>query len=88
MNQLGASIYSGQLHLTNLSLKRNLFDNSPFPFGLKYGRVGRIYLKIPFWDMFKSPLVVEIEDVFGYVEMKKMENWSEEAIRKAYQETT
>ena len=38
--------------------------------------------------MFKSPLVVEIEDVFGLVKMKKMENWSEEAIKKAYKDTT
>ena len=82
-DQVGASIYSGKLSLYNLSLKPTLFDDTPLPFQLEYGNVGRIYIKIPFWDRFKSPLQIEIEDVFGLVSIKKMEDWSEEIIKKA-----
>ena len=67
--QLGAS-FSGTLTLTDMQLKRTIFDDSPLPFALKFGHVGRIYLKIPIWDMFKSPLIIEIEDVFGFIEFK------------------
>ena len=65
-----------------------MFDQSPLPFQLDYGQVGRIYLKIPFWDMFKSPLVIEIEDVFGYVSIKEMAKWDETQVREAFKQST
>ena len=52
-DQLGASIYSGSILLTNVRLKPTIFDSSPVPFKLRYGQIGRIYAKIPLWDMFK-----------------------------------
>ena len=68
--QLGASVFSGTLKLQNMTLKPSLFDNSPLPFSLQYGRVGLIHIKIPFWDMFKSPLEIQIENIFGFVKFK------------------
>jgi hypothetical protein len=65
-----------------------MFDDSPLPFELKYGNVGRIHLKIPFWDSFKSPLVIEIEDVFGLVKLKKIGDWREDKIEEAIHQTT
>ena len=41
-----------------MQLKAGLFDDSPLPFALNFGRVGRIFIKVPLWDMFKTPLVV------------------------------
>ena len=61
-----------------MRLKTTLFDDSPLPFAIRYGHVGRIYLKIPIWDMFKSPLVIEIEDVFGFIEFKPHDQWSDD----------
>ena len=58
-----------------MSLKPTLFENSPVPFNLVHGQIGKIFLKIPIWDMFKSPLIVEIENVIGIVHIKPMENW-------------
>jgi hypothetical protein len=53
-----------------MRLKQTLFDDSPLPFALQYGHVGKIYIKLPIWDMFKSPLVIQIEDVFAFLQFK------------------
>ncbi len=71
-----------------MKMKASIFDDSPLPFALHYGQVGRIFLKIPIWDMFKSPLVIEIEDVFGIVKLKSMDNWSEDSVKKQSNITT
>ena len=55
-----------------------MFDSSPVPFQLKYGQIGRIYLKLPIWDMFASPLICEIEDVVGLVQIKPMALWDDQ----------
>lgn len=65
--QVGATLFRGSVELKNMKLKSTIFDDSPLPFSLKYGQIGRIYLKVPLWDMFKTPLVVQIEDVVGLV---------------------
>ena len=67
-----------------MRLKPSLFDNSPVPFQLKHGQIGKIFLKIPFWNMFNSPLIIEVENVIGVVMVKPMENWDEEKQREAY----
>lgn len=55
-----------------------MFDNSPLPFSLQYGRVGLINIKIPFWDMFKSPLEITIENIFGFIKFKDLKDWQED----------
>ena len=59
-----------------MKLKTTLFNDSPLPFLLQSGQVGRIFFKIPFWDMFASPLIIDISDVFGLVKMKPKQAWS------------
>ena len=67
-----------------MKLKSDIFDSSPVPFQLKWGKIGRIYIKIPIWDMFKSPLVIEIEDVIGVAGIKPITEWNEEQQREAF----
>ena len=86
--QLGASIYSGSLKLSNMRLKESMFDDSPLPFYLKHGQVGLISIKIPYWDMFKSPLVIEISDIFGLAKIKPMSKWDEGLQQKAFRSLT
>jgi hypothetical protein len=50
-NQLGSSLLKGSLTLENLQLKTSLFNDSPLPFLLQAGQVGKIALKIPFWNL-------------------------------------
>jgi hypothetical protein len=73
--QLGTSIYRGEVELKNMKLKKTMFKDSPLPFDLAYGHVGRIYLKVPIWDMFTSPLIIVVEDVFGLVRIKPTDEW-------------
>ena len=86
--QLGSSIISGKLELNDMRLKKTLFDDSNLPFKLAYGLVGRIYMKIPFWDMFTSPLIIEIEDIFGLVQLIDMEEWDANKEVEKFQHNT
>lgn len=83
--QLRASILSGNIQLENMRLKSSLFNDSPLPFRLEYGQVGKISIKIPYWDMFQSPLVIEIEDVFGLVKLNPVNDWNVEKQKEIYQ---
>jgi hypothetical protein len=67
-----------------MKLKPTIFDGTGLPFGLKYGHVGRIHLKLPFWDMFKSPLVIEIHDLVAVIRIKQVGEWNEEKVREAF----
>jgi hypothetical protein len=77
-------MYSGSILLKNMRLKASMFDASPVPFKLVYGQIGKIFLKIPLWDMFKSPLEIEISDVIGIVATKPISHWREEQQQTAW----
>ena len=79
---------SGSLKLENMKLKQDLFDDSPLPFELEYGQVGKIYIKIPIWDMFASPMIINIENVFGLVKIKKSADWKVEQLKDAFKAAT
>lgn len=72
--------------MTNVKLKPSLFDSLPLPFALVFGQVGALHLKIPVWNMFSDPLVIEITDLFALVRPRELGEWSEETEIKAYQE--
>jgi vacuolar protein sorting-associated protein 13A/C len=74
---LGASLFKGVVELKNLRMKQTLFDALPVPFDMVHGQIGRIYLKLPIWELFKSALVVEIENVLVIIRIKPMQNWNE-----------
>jgi hypothetical protein len=71
-----------------MKLKADIFDNSPIPFELDYGQVGKIYIKIPIWDMFASPMIINIENVFGLVKIKKSADWKVEQLKDAFKAAT
>lgn len=82
--QLNISIMNGDVYLTNMKLKSTLFDSMPLPFSLAYGQIGVIHLKIPVWNMFNQPLIIEITDLFALVRPKHLKEWSEEVEVKAF----
>jgi hypothetical protein len=71
-----------------MKLKSTLFNSLPLPFALAYGSIGLINLEIPVWNMFNSPLIIEISDVFAIVKPKHIKDWSEEVEMKSFQEAT
>lgn len=68
-----------------MKLKRSLFDSMPLPFALKFGQLGSLILKIPVWNMFNQPLVIEITDLFALVTPRQLQDWNEDVEIKAYQ---
>ena len=66
-SQLNISIKSGKVYLEDMKLKTTLFDSMPLPFKLVSGQVGKIHLQIPVWNMFNSPLMIQVENVYGLV---------------------
>ena len=84
----GTKLLSGAVTLKDLKVSSSLFDASPLPFKFLWGKVGRIYLKIPIWDMFKSPLEIEVEDIVILVGIKPITEWNEELQKQAFMKQT
>lgn len=85
---LAASLLTGELELKNVKIKPTIFDDTPLPYQLLVGQVGRVYIKLPIWDMLKSPIVVELEDIVGSARIKPLAQWSEAQLVEAHRETT
>ncbi len=64
-NQLNVSLFSGTVKLENLSIKKDILDNLPFPFRLEFGYVGRIFVNIPIRNIGSAPVKVEVSNVFA-----------------------
>ena len=46
-DQLSISLLSGDVEFINLSIKPNILDKMPFPFQIKYEKVGKIFENVP-----------------------------------------
>ena len=84
--QLNISLMRGDVNLSNMKLRGDLFDSLPLPFALESGQIGCIHLKIPFWNLLGSPIVIELSDVLAVVRPKNMSEWSEEVELRAFKE--
>jgi hypothetical protein len=56
----------------------------PFPFKIHYGKIGKIFIKVPFTSINSSPLQIEISDIFLFVRPKEMELWKKEVEIEAF----
>jgi hypothetical protein len=56
------------------------------PFLLKWGRIGKIFIKVPIWDMFTSPVQVEVENVVALVTRRGIDSWNEETQKEAFKQ--
>ncbi len=59
-DQLSISLFSGDVELENLTVRRTILDTMPLPFKLSYGRVGRIRVDVPVTGITSKPLKIEI----------------------------
>lgn len=84
--QLNISLLRGDIIMTNMKLRSDLFEALPVPFALDYGQIGLIRMRIPMWNMFRSPLIIEISDVLAVIRPKHIKEWSEEVEIKAYKD--
>jgi RNase P/RNase MRP subunit POP5 len=65
---LRLGIFSGNLELRNLTLKADVFDSLNLPIRLVYGVIKSINIKIPWTNLGKSPVVVNISNVLLHLE--------------------
>jgi vacuolar protein sorting-associated protein 13A/C len=62
--QLNVGIWSGDVKLTNLELRREALDQLRLPLNVVEGHLGSLTLSIPWSNLRGKPLKVTIEDVF------------------------
>ncbi|RDI80750.1 putative arabinogalactan endo-beta-1,4-galactanase A [Venturia inaequalis] len=62
--QLNVGIWSGDVKLTNLELRKEALDQMHLPLNVVEGHVGQITLSIPWSNLRGKPVKVNIEDVF------------------------
>lgn len=62
--ELSVGLWSGKVDIKSLKLKKNLFRNYKLPIIIKYSSIKGLSLKIPWKNLFNSPLEVTIESIF------------------------
>lgn len=62
--QLNVGIWSGDVKLRNLELRREALDQLHLPINVVEGRLGELTLSIPWSNLRGKPVKVNIEDVF------------------------
>lgn len=50
----------------------------PIPLSIHYGKIGKIFIEVPFTNLASAPLKIEISDVFVYIKPKEVGLWKEE----------
>ncbi|KAK6631305.1 hypothetical protein RUM44_005831 [Polyplax serrata] len=85
-SQLKIGIWGGDVVLNDLKIKTTLFDDLNLPARVKWGKLGKLAMKIPWKNLYGSQVVVDIEELlvvlipsneFKYDAVKE-EKWSNE----------
>ena len=64
-------LFGGEASLSNLKIKKNLFEKMNLPFQVKEGTLGKLKIKIPWSSLSSSPVVLQIEDLFLLLDSKR-----------------
>jgi vacuolar protein sorting-associated protein 13A/C len=76
--QLKVGIWSGDVKLRDLELRREALDQLKLPINVVEGHLGQLTLKIPWSNLRGAPVQVEIEDVFLLAAPKEDAEWDED----------
>ena len=76
--QLKVGIWSGDVKLQGLELRREALDQLKLPLNVVEGHLGALTLKIPWSNLRGQPVQVYIEDVFLLAAPKEDEGWDDE----------
>lgn len=83
--QLNVGIWSGDVKLRNLELRREALDQLRLPLNVVEGHLGELTLSIPWSNLRGKPVKVEIEDVFLLAAPKEDADYDpEEEERRAH----
>lgn len=81
-SSLNVAIFSGDIKLSSLKVKRTAFDSFQLPFSITKGYVGNLKAEIP-WTTgglslgLNSPVKLELSDVYLVVKSKKSCEWNQ-----------
>ncbi|KAL3998071.1 N-terminal region of Chorein a TM vesicle-mediated sorter family protein [Acanthocheilonema viteae] len=81
-SQLNIGIWGGDVKLTNLEVKETALDDFDLPVKLKFGCLTRLVLKIPWSDLYRQPVIADIEGLNLIVVPNKGVVYSEEKAKK------
>ena len=76
--QLNVGIWSGDVKLTNLELRREAMDQLHLPLNVIEGHIGQLTLSIPWSNLRGKPVRVNIEDVYVLAAPKEDEDYNAE----------
>lgn len=83
--QLNVGIWSGDVKLTNLELRREALDQLHLPLNVIEGHLGQLTLSIPWSNLKGKPVRVNIEDVYLLAAPKEDQDYnSEEEEKRAH----
>ncbi|EXJ82284.1 hypothetical protein A1O3_06097 [Capronia epimyces CBS 606.96] len=80
--QLNVGIWSGDVKLRNLELRREALDQLHLPINVVEGRLGELTLSIPWSNLRGKPVKVNIEDVFLLSAPKQEDDYDAEEEEK------
>ncbi|KAJ9613902.1 Vacuolar protein sorting-associated protein 13 [Cladophialophora chaetospira] len=80
--QLNVGIWSGDVKLRNLELRREALDQLHLPINVVEGRLGELTLSIPWSNLRGKPVKVNIEDVFLLAAPKEEDDYDAEEEEK------
>ncbi|ODQ79571.1 hypothetical protein BABINDRAFT_161957 [Babjeviella inositovora NRRL Y-12698] len=81
--QLNIGIWSGDVKLRNLRLKKESLDRFQLPVNVTFGHIGELTLQIPWSNLKSKPVKITIEDVYLLASPSVEETYDpEEALRR------
>ncbi len=74
-SQTLASIFSGTVEMSNLKVKKEMFDTIDLPYlEVVYGFIGKLHVELTMPIFYKYPIRINIEKVFLYARQKNRKN--------------
>ncbi|KHJ35601.1 putative vacuolar protein sorting-associated protein vps13 [Erysiphe necator] len=83
--QLNVGIWSGDVKLRNLELRREALDQLKLPINVVKGHLGELTLRIPWSNLRGQPVQIHIKDVYVLAAPKENTEWNEEEEEKRIQ---
>ncbi|KAM3721577.1 Intermembrane lipid transfer protein [Dirofilaria immitis] len=81
-SQLNIGIWGGDVKLTNLEVKETALDDFDLPVKLKFGCLTKLVLKIPWNDLYRQPVIADIEGLNLIIVPNKGIVYNEEKTKK------
>jgi vacuolar protein sorting-associated protein 13A/C len=74
-NHLSIGVWSGDIVLENAYLKPELVKMLGLPLFLKYGKVTRLHVKVPWTKLSSAPVEVELSGVYVLLHQENQDQW-------------